>query len=131
LILTFLLLFLIQSPTLAQSPSSPDDASLFHEGEILFSKGDTEKALWRFKRLTTDFPKSPLLNEAKFRMGICYTQLKRPKDAIEFLTNHCSPSCPSQEVDKSSPLLGDITSIGDPQCLIGMGEFVPDNLTMS
>ena len=85
LILAFLFLFLIQSPTLAQSPSPLDDASLFHEGEILLSKGDTEKALWRFKRLITDFPKSPLLNEAKFRMGICYTQLKKPKDAIRIL----------------------------------------------
>ena len=85
LILVFLFLFFIQSPTLAQSPSSLDDASLFHEGEILLSKGDTEKALWRFKRLITDFSKSPLLNEAKFRMGICYTQLKRPKDAIRIL----------------------------------------------
>jgi len=85
LILAFLFLFFIQSHTLAQSPSPLDDASLFHEGEILLSKGDTEKALWRFKRLITDFPKSPLLNEAKFRMGICYTQLKRPKDAIRIL----------------------------------------------
>ena len=85
LILVFLFLFFIQSPTLAQSPSSLDDASLFHEGEILLSKGDTEKALWRFKKLITDFSKSPLLNEAKFRMGICYTQLKRPKDAIRIL----------------------------------------------
>ena len=85
LILAFLFLFFIQNPALAQSPSPLDDASLFHEGEILFSKGDTEKALWRFKRLITDFPKSSLLNEAKFRMGICYTQLKRPKDAIRIL----------------------------------------------
>jgi branched-chain amino acid transport system substrate-binding protein len=85
LILAFLFLFFIQSPTLAQSPSPLDDASLFHEGEILLSKGDTEKALWRFKKLITDFPKSPLLNEAKFRMGICYTQLKKPKDAIRIL----------------------------------------------
>ena len=84
-ILAFLFLFFIQSPTPAQSLSPLDDASLFHEGEILLSKGDTEKALWRFKRLITDFPKSPLLNEAKFRMGICYTQLKKPKDAIRIL----------------------------------------------
>ena len=81
----FVLLFLLflQSPSFAQP--QPDDAALFREGEILFSKGDTEKSLWRFKRLITEFPKSPLLNEAKFRMGICYTQLKRPKDAIRIL----------------------------------------------
>jgi branched-chain amino acid transport system substrate-binding protein len=85
LILSILLLLSIQNPVLAQSSLEPDDASLFREGEILLSKGDTEKALWRFKRLITDFPKSPLLNEAKFRMGICYTQLKRPKDTIRIL----------------------------------------------
>jgi len=73
----------LQSPSFAQP--QPDDAALFREGEILFSKGDTEKALWRFKRLITEFPKSPLLNEAKFRMGICYTQLKKPRDAIRLL----------------------------------------------
>jgi ABC-type branched-subunit amino acid transport system substrate-binding protein len=77
----FLVLF-FQSFALAQLSSQQDDTSLFREGEILLSKGDTERALWRFKRLITDFPKSPLINEAKFRMGICYTQLKKPKDAI-------------------------------------------------
>jgi len=78
-------LFLIFLQSLSFAQPQPDDASLFREGEILFSKGESEKALWRFKRVTTEFPKSPLLNEAKFRMGICYTQLKRPKDAIRIL----------------------------------------------
>jgi ABC-type branched-subunit amino acid transport system substrate-binding protein len=84
-LLLLLLMLFLQSHTFAQPSSQPDDASLFREGEILLSKEDTERALWRFKRLITDFPKSPLLNEAKFRMGICYTQLKRPKDAIRIL----------------------------------------------
>jgi len=84
-ILLFLFLLFLQSLIFAQPPSQPDDASLFREGEILLSKEDTERALWRFKRLITEFPKSPLLNEAKFRMGICYTQLKRPRDAIRIL----------------------------------------------
>ncbi len=82
-VLVLLFLLFLQSPSFAQP--QPDDAGLFREGEILFSKGDTEKALWRFKRLITEFPKSPLLNEAKFRMGICYTQLKKPKEAIRLL----------------------------------------------
>ena len=77
-----LLLWLIQSPAFPQSALQPDDASLFREGEILLSKGDIERAFWRFKRLITEYPKSPLVNEAKFRMGICYTQLQKPKDAI-------------------------------------------------
>src|SRR4030042_5074649 len=84
-ILLFLFMLFLQSLAFAQPSSQPDVASLFREGEILLSKEDTERALWRFKRLITDFPKSPLLNEAKFRMGICYTQLKRPKEAIRIL----------------------------------------------
>ena len=94
LILAFLLLLSSQSHSFAQR--QPDDSVLFREGEVLLSKGETEKALWRFKRLLAEFPKSPLLNEAKFRMGICYTQLKRPQDAIrtlnELIPTFLSPS---------------------------------------
>lgn len=105
----FILLFMLFLHTLvfAQPPSSPDDTSLFQEGEILLSKGDTERALWRFKKIITDFPKSPLINEVKFRMGICYTQLKKPKDAIRIL-NELFPTflAPSRMVQVFT-LLGD------------------------
>jgi len=107
LILFILLLLSIQNPVLAQSFLEPDDASLFREGEILLSKGDTEKALWRFKRLITDFPKSPLLNEAKFRMGICYTQLKRPKDTIRILNELLSTFLAPFRMVQVFTLLGD------------------------
>jgi branched-chain amino acid transport system substrate-binding protein len=84
------LLFLLASTSLGIAQTTPpqqtEDTLLFREGEILFSKGETEKALWRFKRLTTDHPNSSLLNESKFRMGVCYTQLKRPKDGIRVLS---------------------------------------------
>jgi len=82
-ILLSLLLLFLQSPVIAQP--QPDDSTLFREGEIFLSKGEAEKALWRFKSVTTDFPQSPLFNEAKFRMGICYTRLRRPQDAIRIL----------------------------------------------
>ncbi len=94
LILLSLLSLFLQRPVIAQPP--PDDSALFREGEIFLSKGETEKALWRFKSVTTDFPQSPLFNEAKFRMGICYTRLKRPQDAIrilnELFTTFLSPT---------------------------------------
>jgi branched-chain amino acid transport system substrate-binding protein len=87
--LTLFLFFLLLLPNLSSTqikPSpQPEDSLLFREGEILFSKGEIEKALWRFKRLTTDYPNSLLFNEAKFRMGICYTRLKRPKDGVRVL----------------------------------------------
>jgi branched-chain amino acid transport system substrate-binding protein len=84
LVLLLFLLLLFSQPALAQP--QPEDTLLFREGEILLSKGDTEKALWRFKKIVTDYPQSPLLNEAKFRMSLCYTQLKRPKEAIRILS---------------------------------------------
>ena len=93
ILLSVVFLFL-QSPGIAQP--QPDDSTLFREGEIFLSKGETEKALWRFKSVVTDFPQSPLFNEAKFRMGICYTRLGRPRDAIrilsELFTTFLSPS---------------------------------------
>ena len=106
---TFILLSLVflflQSPGIAQP--QPDDSVLFRDGEILLSKGETEKALWRFKSVTTDFPQSPLFNEAKFRMGICYTRLGRPRDAIRIL-NELFPTflSPSRMVQIFT-LLGD------------------------
>lgn len=104
-ILALLFLLLLQNPSFAQP--QPEDSILFREGEIFLSKGETEKALWRFKRLITEFPKSPLFNEAKFRMGICYTQLKRPQDAIRIL-NELLPTflSPARMVQVFS-LLGD------------------------
>lgn len=84
LALFLLLLILVHSPVVAQTRSAPqvDDSSLFREGEILLAKGEIERALWRFKRLIIEYPKSSLSNEARFSIGICYTQLRRPGDAI-------------------------------------------------
>ena len=104
-ILALLFLLLLQSPSFPQP--QPDDSVLFREGEILLSKGDTEKALWRFKSLTTDFPQSPLLNEAKFRMGICYTRLKRPQDAIRILNELFTTFLSSPRMVQIFTLLGD------------------------
>jgi len=104
-ILTLLFLLFLQSPSFAQP--QPDDSVLFREGEILLSKGDTEKALWRFKSVITDFPQSPLFNEAKFRMGICYTRLKRPKDAIRILNELLSTFLSSSRMVQVFGLLGD------------------------
>ncbi len=104
-ILTLLVLLFLESPSFAQP--QPDDSVLFREGEILLSKGDTEKALWRFKSLTTDFPQSPLFNEAKFRMGICYTRLKRPQDAIRILNELFPTFLSSSRMVQVFALLGD------------------------
>jgi len=102
----FLLLF-VQKPIVVQPSQQPEDTLLFREGEILLSKGETEKALWRFKRLITEFPKSSLSNEAKFRMGTCYTQLKRPKEAIQILNELFSTFLSPSRMVQVFTLLGD------------------------
>ena len=109
IILCLLLISLaIHGPVLSQPKSpAPEDSLLFREGEILFSRGEIEKALWRFKRLTTEHPRSPLLNEARFRMAICYTQLKRPKDAIRTLNELLSTFLAPPRMVQIFTLLGD------------------------
>ncbi len=106
-ILLTLLFFAIQSHVLAQPSPRSDDSRLMKEGEALFMTGDTEKALWRFRQLTTEFPTSPLLNEAKYRMGICYTLLKRPKDAFRVLNELLSTYLPPARMVSVLTLMGD------------------------
>jgi len=110
---TLFFLLLLFAPALASPQSQPkpvgpvDDTLLFREGEVLLSKGETEKALWRFKQLTTDFPKSSLTNEAKFRMAICYTQLKKPKDANRILSDLLSTFLSPSRMIHVFTMLGD------------------------
>ncbi len=96
-----------QSLNFVQAATQPEDTLLFREGEVLLSRGETEKALWRFKKLLADFPKSPLSNEAKFRTGICYTQLKRPKEAIRILNELFATFLSPQRMTQTFTLLGD------------------------
>lgn len=106
-IFTFLLFLFIYNFCSAQPLSTPEDTLLFREGEILLAKGETEKALWRFKRLVTEYPQSPLLNEAKFRMGICYFRLKKPKDSIRILNELFSTFLWPTRMVQIFTLLGD------------------------
>ncbi|MDI7261183.1 MAG: penicillin-binding protein activator [Thermodesulfobacteriota bacterium] len=125
MILSFLFLLFIQSLVLSQLQSAPPgDSLLFREGEILFGKGEIEKALWRFKRLIADHPQSPLLNEAKFRMGICYTQLKKHKDAIRTLNDLIPTFLAPARMAQLFTLLGDnyFESKDRPNALIWYGK---------
>ena len=98
-------LLFLQSPVFAQPQH--DDMALFKDGELLLSRGETEKALWRFKSVVTDFPQSPLFNEARFGMGICYTRLKRPKDAIRVLNELFQTFLSPSRMMQILTLLGD------------------------
>lgn len=109
IILCCLLFFVaIQNTVLSQPRSSAsEDSLLFREGEVLFSRGEIEKALWRFKSLITDHPQSPLVNEAKFRMALCYTQLKRHRDAVRILNELLSTFLAPPRMIQVFTLLGD------------------------
>ena len=105
--LLLFLLILILFPQSVPTQPNPEDTLLFRDGEILFSKGDTERALWRFKKIVTDHPQSPLFNEAKFRMALCYTQLKRPREAIRFLNELFSSFLAPSRMVQVFSLLGE------------------------
>ena len=104
-----LLLLLLWIQSLASAQSQTDDNALIREGEALLSRGETEKALWRFRKLVTEFPQSPQANEAKYRMAVCYTQLKRPKDAIRVLNELFATYLPPARMLQVFTLLGDNT----------------------
>lgn len=110
IVLCCLIVFIsIQTPVLSQprSSSAPEDSLLFREGEVLFSRGEVEKALWRFKSLITEHPRSSLVNEARFRMALCYTQLKRHRDAIRILNELLPTFLPPPRMAQIFTLLGD------------------------
>ena len=123
-ILCLLLPLFLLFHVLSQARAEPEDTLLFREGEVFLSKGETEKALWRFRTLTTKFPKSPLFNEARFRMGICYTRLKRPKDAIRTLNELFSTFLSPPRMVQVLTLLGDnyLESRDPPQALQWYGK---------
>ena len=108
LLCALLFLLFIQSLALSQPRSSPsEDSKLFREGELFLTKGEFEKALWRFKSVITEHPQSSLLNEAKFKMGICYTQLKRHKEAIRILNELIPTFLPPSRMIHLFTLFGD------------------------
>lgn len=104
--LFFLLLLQGFYPAWSQPPS-PEETALFREGEVLLEKGDFQKALWRFQQLIRSSPRSSLLDETKFRIAICYTELKRHQDAIRILKELLDRLPPPDRMIQIFTLLGD------------------------
>jgi branched-chain amino acid transport system substrate-binding protein len=63
----------------------PQDALLFNAGELLFSKEDFANAGLKFRDLIEYYPTSPLANEAKYKLGICYAKTGRYEDSLAIL----------------------------------------------
>jgi hypothetical protein len=101
---------------------------LFREAEILLSKGKPKRPSG-VQRLIDDFPQSSLFNEARFRMGVCYTHLKRPRDAIRILNALLSTFLSPARMIHVFTLLGDnYFELKDPLTALhwyGKGILVP------
>jgi tetratricopeptide (TPR) repeat protein len=62
------------------------DALLFNTGEVLFSQEDFANAGLKFRDLIEQYPNSPLVNEAKYKLGICYSKTERHEDSMNLLS---------------------------------------------
>jgi branched-chain amino acid transport system substrate-binding protein len=60
----------------------PRDVVLFNMGELLFSKEDFANASLMFRDLIDQYPASPLANEAKYKLGICYGKAGLYEDSL-------------------------------------------------
>ena len=63
----------------------PEDAALFNTGDLLFSQEDFANAGLKFRDLIEQYPDSPLANEAKYKLGICYAKTGRFEDSLGLL----------------------------------------------
>ncbi|MFQ6078447.1 MAG: ABC transporter substrate-binding protein [Thermodesulfobacteriota bacterium] len=63
----------------------PRDAILFNMGELLFSQEDFANAGLKFRDLIEQYPSSPMVNEAKYKLGICYAKTGRHEDSLKLL----------------------------------------------
>lgn len=76
----------LPKPVEGEKPKEePRDALLFNMGELLFSRGDFANAGLKFRDLIGQYPSSPLANEAKYKLGICYAKTGRHEDSLALL----------------------------------------------
>ena len=76
----------VPTPGEVEKPEEePRDAILFNMGELLFSQEDFANAGLKFRDLIEQYPSSPLVNEAKYKLGICYAKTGRYEDSLGLL----------------------------------------------
>jgi branched-chain amino acid transport system substrate-binding protein len=92
----------------------PRDVILFNMGEVLFSKGDFANAGLKFRDLIEQYQVSPLVNEAKYKLGICYSQTGRYDDSLRLLREVLPLSLsPLRKSMIYSAMAEDYTGLGD------------------
>jgi branched-chain amino acid transport system substrate-binding protein len=72
-------------PAIEKAGEEARDAVLFNMGELLFAKGDFANASLMFRDLIEQYPDSLLANEAKYKLGICYSEIGRYEDSLGLL----------------------------------------------
>jgi len=76
----------VEKPPEGEKPEAePGDVVLFNMGELLFSQGDFANAGLKFRDLIEQYPASSLLNEAKYKLGICYSHTGQYDDSLRLL----------------------------------------------
>ena len=76
----------LPKPVEVEEPKEePRDALLFNAGELFFSREDFANAGLKFRDLIEHYPTSPLANEAKYKLGICYAKTGRYEDSLAIL----------------------------------------------
>jgi ABC-type branched-subunit amino acid transport system substrate-binding protein len=72
-------------PEIEKAGKEARDAVLFNMGELLLAKGDFANASLMFRDLIEQHPDSPLASEAKYKLGICYSEIGQYEDSLELL----------------------------------------------
>jgi ABC-type branched-subunit amino acid transport system substrate-binding protein len=83
--------FLYRYPTSRQR-----DRALYLMGEIRFTQRNYQKALNFYKELIQEFPSSPFIISAKYKLGMCYFELKEYDLAIANLADRAKITDPAQ-----------------------------------
>jgi ABC-type branched-subunit amino acid transport system substrate-binding protein len=92
--------FLYRYPTSRQR-----DRALYLTGEIRLTLRDYQKAINFYKELIQEFPSSPFIFPAKYKLGLCYFELKEYDLAIANLADRSKITDPAQ-LRRISEMLG-------------------------
>jgi TolA-binding protein len=84
------------------------DGAGYWIGETYLSEGDFQKAAAEFNKVRKDFPNSTYANEALFKLGVCFENLKLPKDAKLFYESVIKKAPKSKAAEKAKKRLKDL-----------------------
>ncbi len=76
-----------KAPPSAQPPSAKamSDSALMRLAEERFSQERFQEAAEIYKSILRNFPKSPVENEARYRLALCYHHLDQPAETVKSL----------------------------------------------